>query len=108
MTNTSKMSTRSISKNVYSVTRSGIKYKPSIACNKKKIPVIIQPIVEALPATPFDAAYFVQLACSAIVEVVDLYRVNPNEVNLRFIQEAVGLTAKLHTAYLIPSPPEVQ
>lgn len=112
MTNTSKMSTRSISKNVYSVTRSGIKYKPSIANNKKKIPVIIQPtIVEAQPhttveavhhTTPFDAAYFVQLACSAIVEVVDLYRVNPNDFNLGYIQEAVGLTAKLHAAYLSP------
>ena len=111
MTNTSKMSTRSISKNVYSVTRSGIKYKPSIANNKKKAPVIIQPTIAEAPThatMPFDAAYFVQLACSAIVEVVDLYRDNPNDVNLRFIQEAVGLTAKLHTAYLSSSPPAVQ
>ena len=109
MTNTSKMNTRSISKNVYSVTRSGTKYKPSIANNKKKISVIIQPTIVEAPQhitveAPFDAAYFVQLACSAIVEVVDLYRDNPNDVNLRFIHEAVGLTAKLHTAYLSSTP----
>ena len=97
------MSTRSSSKNIYSVTRSGIKYKPSIANDKKKIPIVIQPTVEAPQAMPFDAAYFVQLACSAIVEVVDIYRVNPNDFNLGYIQEAVGLTVKLHTAYLSSS-----
>lgn len=102
MTNTSKMTTRSSSKNIYSVTRSGIKYKPSIANKKKKPDIIIQPTVEA--PIPFDAAYFVQLACSAIVEVVDLYRNNPNDVNLRFIHEAVSLTGRLHAAYLSSSP----
>ena len=102
MTNTSKMTTRSSSKNIYSVTRSGIKYKPSIANNKKKRAIIIQPAVSE--PIPFDTAYFVQLASSAIVEVVDLYRKNPNDVNLRFIQEAVSLTGRLHAAYLSTSP----
>jgi len=45
-------------------------------------------------------AEFVPLAYRAIIEVLDIYRNEPNEQNLLWLEEAVGLTGQLHRASL--------
>lgn len=93
-----QITTRSISKSQpyhTMTTRSGLIYKPLIG--KKKKPST-QPVNEssvALPPLVFGE--FVELAYGAINEVIEHYRMNPNDHNLGLLQEAVSLTVQLHT-----------
>lgn len=109
MTRARQITTRSISKiQPYHTmtTRSGMMYKPLIGKKTKHgienkhgikkhesfAPPVVEPVIP-----PLVFAEFVEKAYGAINEVLQLYRVNPNDQNLGFLQEAVSLTVQLHT-----------
>jgi hypothetical protein len=84
-------------------TRSITKIKPyhSMTTRSHK-PVIKKEIIiekKSPPTASLLPAEFLDLSYRAINEVLELYHKNPNEVNLRYLQEAVSLTVRLHTHY---------
>lgn len=80
-------------------TRSITKIKPyhSMTTRSHK-PVIKKEIIIEKKSLPLPAE-FLDLSYRAINEVLELYHTNPNEVNLRYLQEAVSLTTRLHNHY---------
>ena len=90
------IATRSISKSHKMITRS---QKHLIKKEKEKDPIVVK---ESHPP-PLVLAEFVPIAYRAINEVLELYRDNPNETYLGYLQEAVTLTVRLHTHYLTQS-----
>lgn len=47
--------------------------------------------------TPLPAhAECVEVSCRTIIEVLNLYYIDPNDMNLELLQEAVALTAQVH------------
>lgn len=118
MTIARQIKTRSISKSQTlhtMTTRSGMTYKPSIIKKTKHVIIKVKESAtpQGQPCTPQQPiplqqkqytrpvlAEFVPLAYRAIIEVLDIYRNNPNEQSLVWLEEAIGLTGQLHRASL--------
>lgn len=91
------IATRSISKTHTMTTRS---QKHFMKHDKKEKHTIV---VKQSHPPPLVLAEFVPIAYRAINEVLELYRDNPNETYLGYLQEAVSLTVRLHNHYLTQS-----
>lgn len=118
MTIARQMTTRSISKSQTlhtMTTRSGKRYNNKKrqqlqkAIVKKEVsttapeqtnPYYTRPVLSVRPVL----AECVPVAYRAIVEVLELYHKDPNELHLGWLQEAVSLTARLHMASLVQDP----
>lgn len=88
MTISRQMTTRSVSK-----TRSGAIFKPAVKKTIKRSIETKQHIKQLPPH-----AECVELSYHTIHEILELYRKNPSELNLGWLQEAIALTVEVHRA----------
>ena len=116
MTIARQITTRSVSKSQTlhtMITRSGMRYykkRQQIKKNIVKKESITTPPELTTPSytRPPVLAECVPIAYRAIVEVLELYHKDPNELHLGWLQEAVSLTARLHRASLVQDPRQLQ
>ena len=112
MTIARPMTTRSISKSQTlqaMTTRSGKRYINKKRQSLQKAIVKIESTTAPEQTNPYYTrppvlAECVPIAYRAIVEVLELYHKDPNELHLGWLQEAVSQTARLHMASLVQDP----